>query len=678
MAVVYRGYDLLLRRQVAVKVLRPQFAADAEFVQRFYQEAQAAAKLSHPNIVNTYDVGEVDGSHYIVQEFVGGETLAAMIAREKRIPESAAIRYAMQICAALSAAHRGELLHRDIKPSNILITPDDVVRVADFGIARAADSQTSTSPENVLASVPYGAPEHLTGQPLSDASDLYSVGVVLYEMVTGKRPYDAETAMGVAMAHINAPVPDPCDAGVQLTPALRAIIMRLLQKSPRERFQSAGEALVALRRCLETVRESGADSRPADETDTSVVRRKSDEARRRWFASLDELSPAIWNSRRAIAIASGVVAAILLVVIVLAMRQSIASGPHVPDLSGKSAADAVGALHALGIDAVTIKNREDASIPAGLVAGTDPPANSALAAGLPITIYVSSGPPTQDLPNLVGRDPKNAAAQLSHMGFSVRIGVAVHSLTVQKGLVAKTNPAPGGRAPQHSVVVLFPSGGPAMVQVPNIVDLADADARNLMTKAGLSLQVSQIIPNVNIPPGTVMDQQPNGGATAAPGSVVIVEESGGPNAIAVPNVVGGTVGDARNALSAAGLVVGTIASVVDASTTAGTVVSQNPPAGTQEGQGGTVDLYVAVAPESASPSPQPTQSAAALPPIPNVVGMSVDDAKAALTRAGFVVQNVTVLPGSPPNAKVVDTNPHPGAAPNPGSNVVDLIVGPNP
>jgi len=246
MAVVYRGYDLLLHRQVAVKVLRPQFAADDDFVQRFYQEAQAAAKLTHQNIVNTYDVGAVGDSHYIVQEFVGGETLAALIKRQKRLPESAAIRYALGICAALGAAHRGELLHRDIKPSNILITPEDTVRVADFGIVRAANAQTLTSQENVLASVPYGAPEHLTGKPLCEASDLYSVGVVLYEMVTGQRPYDAETAMGVAMAHVNAPVPDPAATGVTISPQLREIIMRLLRKDPQERYQTAGELQVAL------------------------------------------------------------------------------------------------------------------------------------------------------------------------------------------------------------------------------------------------------------------------------------------------------------------------------------------------------------------------------------------------------------------------------------------------
>ncbi len=675
MAVVYRGYDLLLRRQVAVKVLRPQFAADDDFVQRFYQEAQAAAKLSHPNIVNTYDVGEVGDSHYIVQEFVGGETLANLIARERRLPESAAIRYAMQICAALSAAHRGELLHRDIKPSNILITSEDMVRVADFGIARAANAQTITSKDNVFASVPYGAPEHLTGQPLSEASDLYSVGVVLFEMVTGKRPYDAETAMGVAMAHVNAPVPDPSEMGVAVSPQLRDVIMRLLRKSPKERYQTAGEALVALRSCLGPA-SSGDDRSSRDgETDTALIRRQNAvaEARRRWFASLDDASPSIWNSRRAIAIASVVVVLILIAVVVFTERQNIGLGPRVPNLTGKSTADAVAALHAIGVDDVQIKPREDATVAAGLIAATDPTSGAPVKTGTTVTLFVSSGPHTEGLASVIGRDPRSATQFLTQKGFTVRMGVPVHSSSVLKGLIAKMNPAPGAKVPQHSVIVLFPSGGPYSVSVPNVVNMSDADARKQLQKAGLTLRVSQIVPNVNIPPQTVMDQEPNGGSQAPPGSAVVVEESGGPNAITVPNVVGGTLEDARNALAQAGLTVGAVAQAADASTTPGTVVSQNPQPGAQTGAGSSVDLYIAVAPAGATVAPV---TPAPLPPIPNVTGMTVDDAKAALAKAGYAVDKVMVLPNSPADAKVLGTAPAAGATTAPGVTTVDLVVGP--
>ena len=274
MAIVYRGYDLLLRRQVAVKVLRPQQAADQTFVQHFYEEARAAAKLSHPNIVNTYDVGEVDGSHYIVEEFVAGETLATLISREGKLPEAAAVRYARQICLALGAAHRADLLHRDIKPSNVLITPDDTVRVTDFGIARAANAATLTGVEAIMGSIPYCSPEQLSGTALAPSADLYSLGVVLFEMVTGRQPYTAETALGVAMAHVNSSIPDPLDCGAQIGTPLRDVITKLLQKSPADRYQSAGETLAALRHCgrlggAELDEETGSDS------STAILRRRS-------------------------------------------------------------------------------------------------------------------------------------------------------------------------------------------------------------------------------------------------------------------------------------------------------------------------------------------------------------------------------------------------------------------
>jgi beta-lactam-binding protein with PASTA domain len=225
--------------------------------------------------------------------------------------------------------------------------------------------------------------------------------------------------------------------------------------------------------------------------------------------------------------------------------------------------------------------------------------------------------------------------------------------------------------------VLFPSGGPYAVTVPNVVNMSDADARKQLQKAGLTLHVSQIVPNVNIPPQTVMDQEPNGGSQAPPGSAVVVEESGGPNAITVPNVVGGTLEDARNALAQAGLTVGAVAQAADASTTPGTVVSQNPQPGAQTGAGSSVDLYIAVAPAEATPGATAAPATGApLPPIPNVAGMTVDDAKAALAKAGYAVGKVMVLPNSPPDAKVIGTAPAAGATTAPGVATVDILVGP--
>ena len=673
MAVVYRGYDLLLRRQVAIKVLRPQFAADEDFVQRFYQEAQAAARLSHPKIVNTYDVGENEGTNYIVQEYVGGETLAALIEREGKLPEAAAVRYTQQICRALSASHRADLLHRDIKPSNILVTQDDDVRVADFGIAGAAETQ-GTASDAIMGSVPYCAPEVLAGDSVSEATDLFSVGVVMYEMVTGTKPYPGDTAQDVAAAQARG-----ADAGAlsAVSPGLRAIILKLIDASPKRRYQTAGELLGALRR-IARGESNTEDDEPGPDSPTAVLRRRS--AARRAAVAADDAAPAVWSGRRLAMFAAAAFALVLLFAGVFTALQGAAGPLRMPDVSGKSVADAVALLHQSGIDDVSIKQQPDPKTPSGLINGTDPAAGSAMRPSDRVTLTVSAGPQSKAVPNVVGKDIKTATAILSAAGFSVQVGTSVHSGNVPAGSVAKTNPSAASPAVKSGTVIVFPSSGPQSVSVPNVVSMTDSDAKTALNKLGLSLQVGQVVASDNIPAHTIIDQDPTGGTAAKPHSSVTVTVSGGPNAISVPNVVGGTVDDARRVLGQAGLAVGSIAQAMDSGTTPGTVVSQNPAANSQTAQGGTVDLVIA-ANSAASPTPAATTSSAPVvqgQPVPNVVGMSVDAARTTLQKAGFTVDKVTMAPGSPPDAKVVATDPPVGSVPAGGTTVINLILGPQP
>jgi eukaryotic-like serine/threonine-protein kinase len=253
MATVYCGTDILLRRRVAIKVLREQYAADAEFVRRFYQEAESAAKLSHPNIVNTYDVGHQDDTYFIVMELVDGPSLAEIIAADGRLPEPVAIDYATQIASGLAYAHRQGLLHRDIKPANVLVTKDDVVKLSDFGIARAVSQQTMalTKPGLVMGSVYYISPEQAQEHEIHETADLYSLGIVLYQMLTGNLPYTGESPVTVALKHISDPVPAIDLRATGVSPALGSIVNRLLQKKPENRFQSASDLASALREARE-------------------------------------------------------------------------------------------------------------------------------------------------------------------------------------------------------------------------------------------------------------------------------------------------------------------------------------------------------------------------------------------------------------------------------------------
>jgi eukaryotic-like serine/threonine-protein kinase len=678
MAVVYRGYDLLLRRQVAIKVLRPRFAKDSEFVARFVFEAQAAAKLSHPNIVNTYDVGHVDGGHYIVEEYVAGETLAALIARQGALPESTVVHYARQICAALAAAHRQELLHQDIKPSNILITREDVVRITDFGVAHVrgpedlARSNSGRDPgvraETVLGSVAYCSPEQLTGEGLSEASDLYSVGIVLYEMLAGHRPFGGPTSEAIATAHLSDPVPDLLSAGAEVSAPMQAIIHKLLRKLPGDRYQSAGEVLAALRKCARGEMDPAAVDGP--DTATAVLRRRSREGEpaKQQRVKLPE-RPASWRIERAMLWAGGIVAAMVVIALIVA-QQAASRSLRMPDLTGKSVAEAVAALRSIGVNAVSVRQRDDDTVQGGLVDGSDPAVNVRLSPSQPVTLIVSNGPTLVDVPNVVGQDPKVAAEFLTAQGFGVIVGNPIDSTAVKKGLVAATNPASNAPLEKGGHVVLLVSKGPPIVAVPNVVSLSLDDARKLLAAARLKIQINQTVDVPNIPANTVLSQDPAERSNASPGSTVLVDISGsGPATLDVPSVVGLSLDDARRALSQAGLTAGIITQAAVPNQAPGTVVSQIPGAYAKAPSGGAVDLIVVA---GVTPAPQGT---AGLGSVPDTTGMTVDEAKAVLERAGYHLGRVTVLPGAAPDAKVVGSDPAPGAVPPTGSNVVNLVVG---
>ncbi|MBV8223453.1 MAG: PASTA domain-containing protein [Candidatus Eremiobacteraeota bacterium] len=681
-----------MRRQVAIKVLRPAFASDASFVSRFEFEAQAAAKLSHPNIVTTYDVGRVGDERYIVEEYVPGETLGTLIKRQGPLPEAAAVRYARQICAALAAAHRQELLHRDIKPSNVLITREDVVRVTDFGIAHAVEdgssesSQSREAAEVLLGSLPYCAPEVLTGERISEASDLYSAGVVLYEMVTGKRPFAQSGSDELAHAIVHAPAPDPAREGASISAHLAGIIGRLLRKAPAERYQSAGEVLAALRQLMRSESEEedgGAHIGP--DAPTEILRRRTRQTMMEATAQPAKLAPIpaapVWRASRALALAGAVVGVLVIVALLLAVRQAASRSMRVPDLAGKSVSEAVAALHAVGIDDVAIRQTPDENVAGGLIAGSEPPASQTLAPGSALTLLVSTGPPTVDVPNVLGQDPVNAQQFLAAQGFTVKSGEAIHSATVRKGLVAATNPAPGSPLGKGGTVSMSVSLGPALVDVPNIVSLTEDDARKVLAKLGLKLGINSQVAVNNIPADIVLNQDPSERGTLPPGGTVMVDVSAGPASIEVPMLVGQTLDAARQALAGVGLAIGNVAQADVPDKPAGTVVSQNPGAFARVSQGAAIDVVVAAGASTSTPqAPQPSPSAGGgqgnLPgiPVPNVIGMSVDDAKAVLERNGYRINRVIVANGSPADAKVLSTDPPVGMMPTAG-NGVNLIIG---
>jgi serine/threonine-protein kinase len=664
MAVVYAGMDTVLRRRVAIKVLRPQLAADADFVARFYTEAQHAAKLSHPNIVNIYDVGREGDSYFIVMELVDGATLAEMIESDGRLPEPVAIDFAAQICNGLAYAHRQGLLHRDVKPANILVTKDDVVKISDFGIARAVTTQTMTmtQPGMVMGSVFYISPEQAQGHELHETSDLYSFGIVLYQMLTGRLPYTGESPITVALKHVSSPVPavDADDASV--SPALAAIVRRLMEKNPADRFDSA----VAVAKALREAREqplAGPPTAAPSRGPAPIPRPKPrpsplpDRSAPKHAAVDDtEVRPASPIAR--VFAGVGIVVALLMAIVagyIVASRPGsfAARESRVPSVVGERVSDAQAQLDRLGLRSTVVMVSSD-SIPADRVVREDPVAATGVESHTVVQLYVSSGLPTVQLIDIRQYSSDDAERYLRNAKLVPKIVRRYDTST--SGTVLEQKPAPGTTVAIHSIVALVVSQGAAPVAVPDIVSESVSDATAELKSRHLRLVVSERDPNDQIPMDTITTQSPQPGATVSPESSVEVVVSSGPPAVLVPEVEGRIVSDALAALHALGLEVG-VEYVVDQAAAQGTVMKQSVENGTSLKKGAAITLDVAV------------------PGIvPDVAGKSALEAQTALENAGYKVGNTSYVQEGP-DGTVARTEPLAGVALRPGETVMLYVNG---
>ncbi len=659
MAIVYCGTDLLLRRRVAIKVLRDQFSADDDFIKRFSYEAQAAARLSHPNVVNVYDFGHEGDAYFIVMELVEGETLAAMLHGEQRLPESVAIDYATQIAAGLAFAHRQGLLHRDVKPANILVTGDDVVKLGDFGIARAVAENAIgvTQPGMVMGSVAYVSPEQAQGRELDARSDLYSLGVVLYQMVTGRIPFNGETPVAVALKHVSEPAPqlDPARDGV--SPALASIIATLLQKNPEDRFASATELGRALREAreqpaLSVGARTGADaptSRFGAVNAPSPPPRASAAPDRphNGVATYDEPMPPAFD-RRWIPF----MALILIVAGLAGYLGARALGPR-KDIAVASFIDESSMLAQQSIVAAGLKPdvRTEASetVPVDRVIRQDPAPGAMTSHGAPVTLFVSSGAPLVAIPDVKGFTSTDAQHMLTNAKFKTKI-VQRFDATAAKDTVLDASPAVGTNAGEGSTITLTVSQGRQPIRVPQLVGVSVDAARAALTKLGLKLNVDQQTASDLIPNGTIISQAQSGGSMVDPGSTVGITVSTGAVLVSVPDVGGKPPADAVTALQTAGFTP-RIQYIVDATNAGGNVSSQDPAANATAPRRSTVTISVAV------PGT-----------VPDVTNMSLDDAKRAIISSGYTVGNVAVTQDGS-DGKVARTEPEANASLRPGEAV---------
>ncbi len=579
MADVYCAEDTELRRQVAIKLLHRRFAEDPEFVERFRREATSAAGLQHPNIVSIFDRGEWDGTPYIAMEYVRGRTLKEIVNDHGALEPRLAANLTIQILTATAFAHRNGIVHRDLKPHNVLVDEDGRAKVTDFGIARAGASDM-TETGSIMGTAQYLSPEQAQGHPVDERSDLYSIGVVFYELLTGIVPFDHESTVTIALKHVSeAPVP-PMQVNPAVPPALDAVAMRALRKEPGARYQTADEFIGALQSAL--------SGRAVPET--VAVLEEEDEHRWRTIA---------------------IVAVVLLALAALALGAYLLTRSDtkpVPNVVGKKSSTAAQLLQNEGFE-VDVVPIQSADVEEDRVAGQKPGPGEEADVGSTVTINVSSGPGEAPVPIVQGLPVDEAVDKLREAGFTSEQRQEF-SDTVKNGRVIDSQPAQGTSVRRGSTVTLVVSKGKEKVAVPAVTGKQRDQAEQLIRDAGLEPSVTEREDDKE-DPGTVLEQDPEAGSQAPKGSTVKLVVAKAPPDVPVPDVVDQPEDDAVQALKDAGFKVRKIDEPADTPDQDGIVTGQDPEADSEQPKGTkitiTVGRFEPPAPDG-TPVPSPTEA----------------------------------------------------------------------
>ena len=551
MSDVYRAKDHSLGRDVAIKVLKSDFAQDSSFVTKFRAEAQSAAALEHPNIVNIYDVGSEDGLYYIVMEYIEGITLKQYIAKKGRLGYNEALSIAIQMARGIEAAHNKGIVHQDIKPQNIIISKEGKVKVTDFGIARAANSNTIHA--GSMGSVHYVSPEQARNGFVSYASDIYSLGIVMYEMVTGRVPFDGDTPVAIAIQHIQSQMTPPEEIVPGLPIAVSRIIEKCTMKSPERRYASASELLVDLKRAMVNPDEDFVviPNGASDLDKTRVISKsEQDEIKRRSFFKEDDTDPvpetdrdsennddAPVNSRmdKAVTI-MGIAAAVVIVIIILFFVGSIFDIFHfggksksdsstektvveVPDLEGFSVSQAKAALKEKGLEFAKTGEESSDDVDKGDITRTDPEAGTKVEPGSTVQVYISSGKGDISVPSVIGDSEEEAKAKLEAAGFDVETR-SDYSDSVEKGKVMIQTPEADTKGKEGDTVTITISLGTETIDVPDVTNKSQSAAQSTLENSGLSAGSISEEPSDTVKKGNVISSDPAAGTKVNKGAKV--------------------------------------------------------------------------------------------------------------------------------------------------------------
>jgi serine/threonine-protein kinase len=600
MADVYLAEDQELGRRVALKLLDDRHAADEQFVERFRREAQSAAGLNHPSIVSIFDRGYAEGTYYIAMEYLDGRTLKELLVKNGPTPVPIAIDYARQILGALAFAHRNGIVHRDIKPHNIVVGSDGRLKVTDFGIARSGASQM-TEAGSIVGTAQYLSPEQARGAPVDPRSDIYSLGVVLYEMLTGKVPFSGDTPVEIAMKHLSQVPELPSQLRSNIPHDLDAVVMRALAKDPEQRYASAEEMDADLARVARGV----AVSRETEDAMTQVLSGAGiSSAQTMVQRPPTSVAPPIYRppgyydydepGRRSIwpwllalglIIAGGIGGWFLYTKI---QDQLNSNKPiAVPDVTLLQKDLAKAKLEQAGLTVQIVKGSSD-TVPPGQVAVENPPGGTKIGKGSTVTLTVSTGKPKVVVPNVVGQDITSALTTLAGAGLDPHV-YRIYS-SQQPDTVTAQQPHAGDKVVKGSSIRINVSRGAKPVPVPDVTGQPFANAKSALV--GQGFLVARIDIQSDMPQGTVVAEDPPQGTPVDRGTKITLSVSKGPATTQVPDVTGQNQSTAESILTGAGLTPTVIYDPVSDPTQDGIVQSEDPPPGSDAKQGEVIIIHV--------------------------------------------------------------------------------------
>jgi len=604
MADVYCAQDRQLGRKVALKLLYRRFAEDSEFVERFRREASAAAGLQHPNVVGVYDRGEFDGTYYIAMEYLEGRSLKQLVLDEGPLEPDRAIDITEQILRAARFAHQRGIIHRDLKPHNVIVDDEGRAKVTDFGIARAGASDM-TETGSIMGTAQYLSPEQAQGHAVGATSDLYAIGIVLYELLAGRVPFDGDSAVTIALKQVSeAPVP-PSAYNPSVPPELDAIVLRALEKDPAARFADADEFIAALEQTRQHLAAqpqgqstavfgalpaaaypgtAATELAAASQTSPDPVADAELAAGAYPEEPLGEEGEEDRRRRRNRWIAAGLIA-LLLAGGALAFFLTRPTKVTVPDVVGTQASAGAASLKNAGfqVDLQRVVSPEQVD----KVLRQDPQAGTKADKGSTVTLVVSGGPGQTTVPDVTNLPQSDAKRTLKEAGFRVKLKHET-SDAVTKGTATRTSPAGGQQIDKGSTVTLFISAGPSQVTVPSVTGQSEGSATAELSNVGLKVSVTE--QESDQPVGTVIAQNPGGGARVAKDSNVTITVAMALSTVSVPDVTGQDESTATSTLSASNLVPITTTTPVNSADQDGIVQSQNPVSGRKVKKGSRVTI----------------------------------------------------------------------------------------